>query len=69
MKKILMYLLNFPAYTLLAVSNVVRVSFKTYFIESWRDVAATEHPFWKWTNWGEVILEWKNLFKPKINKS
>lgn len=64
MKKLMMYLLNLPAYTLLAASNVLRVTFKTYFIDSWRDVAATQYPFWKWTNWASVWNDWKNILKP-----
>jgi len=54
-----MYLLNLPAFTFLAVLFFLNGAIRAYFIDSWKEGAATSVPFWKWSDWDKVWQQWK----------
>ena len=55
MKKIMMLILNSPAFLFLIVVHIFKTTVKAYVLDVWKDEAATKYPFWKWKNWSSVF--------------
>lgn len=55
MKRILYFIINFPAFFLLATVLTIRV----YFIDIFKSAATTSF-FWQWPDWSTIYKQFKD---------